>query len=71
MNFKPAGYIISILFGLELAYLLSGVVSGKSSLSDVAWHLAYSAAMLALGVWLVIRKPKSSKSDTQVKGSKK
>ena len=60
MNLKITGYAISIIFGLELAYVLSDVVSARHSVSDVVWYLVFSVIMMALGVWLIIRKTKAS-----------
>ncbi len=61
MNLKITGYAISILFGLQLAYILSGVISAGQSVQDVMWYLVLTVVMTALGVWLAIRKPKPSK----------
>ncbi|MFC2010896.1 hypothetical protein ACFLUR_01225 [Chloroflexota bacterium] len=70
MNFKMTGYTISILFGLQLAYIISGVVSAQQSLQDVIWYLVFSVAMVALGVWLAIRKPKPSNKISELGGKK-
>lgn len=60
---KIIGCALSIIFSIDLAYILSGMALARHSVSDVLWHLVWAAAMVALGVWLINRKPKSSKPD--------
>jgi hypothetical protein len=62
---KIIGYVLSIIFGIDLAYIFSGIALARHSVSDVLWHLVWAAAMVALGVWLINRKPKSSRPDDE------
>jgi len=71
---KIIGYIISIIFGLDLVYIVSGMALRRHSASDVLWHLVLAAIMVTLGVWLVNRRPKSSEAHTvskQEEGNRK
>ena len=33
------GYILSTVFGLDLAYIIYGAASRRHSLSEIVWHL--------------------------------
>jgi len=52
------GYILSTVFGLDLAYIIYGAASRRHSLSEIVWHLIWAATMVALGIWLIDRSGK-------------
>jgi high-affinity Fe2+/Pb2+ permease len=58
MVLKVIGYILSIIFGIELIYIFSGMAFFKHSILDVIWHLVYAAILFGVGIWLINRKPK-------------
>ena len=55
---KVVGYILLTLFAIELIYIVSGRALARHDIQDVLWHSFWAAGMVALGVYLVARRPK-------------
>lgn len=60
MSLKVVGYLLLILFSLDILYIISGLASVRHSLDDILWHFFWAAGLVTLGIYLVIRKPRSA-----------
>ena len=56
---KVVGYVLLILFSLDIVYIISGLASVRHSLDEMLWHFFWAAGLVALGIYLVIKKPSS------------
>ena len=54
---KVVGYTLLILFGLDIIYIIFGLASARHSLDEILWHFFWAVGIVALGIYLVIRKP--------------
>lgn len=59
MFLKIVGYVLLILFSLDIVYIISGLASARHGLDEILWHFFWAAGLVALGIYLVIRKPRS------------
>ena len=55
---KVVGYVLLILFSLDIIYIVSGLALDRHGLQDVLWHLFWAVGIVALGIYLVTRKPR-------------
>ena len=55
---KVVGYVLLLLFSIDVIYIVSGLASAKHSLDDLLWHFIWAAGMVILGIYLIVRKPR-------------
>ena len=55
---KVVGYVLLLLFSLDIIYIVLGLASARHSLDDLLWHLIWAVGMVTLGIYLVFRKPR-------------
>lgn len=53
---KVVGYVLLVLFSLDIIYIASGLALARHSLDDVLWHLVWAAGIVTLGIYLVTKK---------------
>ncbi len=59
---KIVGWILSIVFWIDLGYILYGCASARHSSGEIVWHLGLSIAMIAVGAVLINRADKKIKA---------
>jgi hypothetical protein len=63
---KVIGYVLLILFALDIIYTVSGLALARHGVGDVLWHFFWAAGMVALGIYLVTGRPRlSEKTDSK------
>ena len=50
---KVVGWILSIVFWIDLGYILYGCASVRHTPSDIIWHLGWAIAMIIVGTVLI------------------
>ncbi|MFC2047492.1 hypothetical protein ACFLTK_04385 [Chloroflexota bacterium] len=55
---KVVGYVLLILFGLDIVYIVLGLALARHGLDDTLWHLLWATGVVILGIYLVARKPR-------------
>lgn len=58
---KVVGSVLLILFSLDIVYIISGLASARHSFDEILWHFFWAAGLVALGIYLVIRKTSVSR----------
>ncbi|MBA7617954.1 hypothetical protein ES703_25272 [subsurface metagenome] len=65
---KVIGYVLLVLFSIDVIYIVSGLASARHSLDNLVWHFIWAAGMIVLGIYLVVRKPRlADKTGTKSK----
>ena len=53
---KVVGYVLLILFSVDIIYIVSGLALARHSLDEVLWHLIWAVGIVTLGIYLIARK---------------
>ena len=62
---KVVGWVLSIVFWIDLGYILYGCAAARHSSGQVAWHLGWSIAMIVVGAVLINIADKKIKKKEQ------